>query len=335
MRLLPQTFSIETHDGITLGPLICPDGFTWSRELSEVSNLNLTAPHQDLTTQIIPWVHWISCWAGQTLQWRGPVQDVQYDNNMMSVQAKDLACLMWHTRTVTTRSWSSLDISSIAADMWSDMLDLHGVSADPVVLPSLSGMGRYSVSVKADVRMLNQEMSDLAKLGLRWTVIKGRPVLGRQPKDISAELGQCHLSAGAKIQLSGAKTSNDVRVVGKNYSHTERTELAGLHLQTIVQVDDIFGVSNIVNAAREQAIKRSQIKKTLIIPSAGTLTPDAPVELDTLIPGIRMTVSALGVRGIFELQKVAVSGNSGGITVAITLATVDDSTELETTGATT
>jgi len=335
VRLLPQSFSIETSDGISLGAIDCPASFTWTREQSEVSSLTLTAPRQELTTQIIPWHTWISAWEGQRLQWRGPVQTNTFDNMAMVITAKDTGRFMWRTRTVTTKSWASLDIASIAADMWRDMLDLHGINAEPVVLPALSGAGRYSVSVKADVRMLHQEMAELAKLGLKWTVVRGRPVLGTQPTSIAAELGECHLSAGAKIVLSGERTSNDVRVQGTNYSHTERVNLGGLHLQTIVSADDIFGVSNIVNAAREQALKRSQIKNSLVIPTSDTLTSDAPVELDNLIPGMRLAISALGMRTVCELQKVDVNGTSAGTTVAITISAINDATELETmTGGT-
>jgi hypothetical protein len=124
-------------------------------------------------------------------------------------------------------------------------------------------------------------------------------------------------------------------VQGTNYSHTERVNLGGLHLQTIVSADDIFGVSNIVNAAREQALKRSQIKNSLVIPTSDTLTSDAPVELDNLIPGMRLAISALGMRTVCELQKVDVNGTSAGTTVAITISAINDATELETvTGGT-
>lgn len=330
MKLRAQSFSVETRDGISLGAIECPDNFSWSREMNEVSTLTLSAPRQNMTTKIFPWHYWISCWDGQTLQWRGPIIDFQFDNAAMSFQAKDIGTFMWQTRTVTTRKWASLDIASIAADMWRDMLDLHSITAEPVVLPSLSGQGRYSVSVKADVRMLNQEVQDLVKLGLRWTVVKGRPVLGTQPPNIAAELGECHLSGGARIQRNGARTSNDVRVQGQNYSHTERVDMGGLHLQSIVQIDDTFGVANIVNAAREQALKRAQIRNALIIPAGATLTGDAPVELDTLVPGVRIAVTALGARGVFEIQKVSVSGSSSGTTVGLSLNVVNDNTQLET-----
>lgn len=331
MRLNTQVFSVETWDGISAGPIECPTTYTWSREQSEVSSLTLTAPRQEITTELVPWLHWVSCWDGQTLQWRGPIQSVSFDNTGMNITAKDVATFMWRTRTVTTKSWSSLDIATIASDMWRDMLDLHNIHAEPVVLPSRASAGRYSVSVTADTKMMNQDMAELAKLGLKWTVVKGRPVLGTQPTEIAAELGECHLTAGARIERSGVRTANNVRVQGKNYTHTERVSLGGLNLQSIVSIDDIFGVSNIVSAAREQALKRGVIKSTLIVPSSDTLTPDAPIELDTLIPGVRLAISALGMRTLCELQKVSVTGGSGGTSVAITIGSVDDSTELEST----
>lgn len=332
MRLNTHSFSVETFDGISLGPIEYPTAYAWTRELSEVSSLTLSAPYQPVTSDLIPWVHWVSCWDGQVLQWRGPLQSLSFDYTSMNIVVKDMATFMWRTRTVTTKSYSSLDIASIAADMWRDMLRLHGIIAEPVVLPALSGSGRYDVSVTADVRMLNQEMSDLAKMGLQWTVVKGRPVIGSQPTDIAAELGECHLSAGSRIERSGARTSNDVRVQGTNYSHTERVDMGGLHLQSIVSIDDLFGVSNITAAAREQALKRSTVQNALVVPSSATLTPDAPLEMDDLVPGVRITVSALGLQTVCTLRKVDVTGASTGTTAAITLVAIDDSTELESGG---
>jgi hypothetical protein len=332
MKLAPASFSIETNLGTSLGQVECPTGYNWTRELSQVSACSVTAPRQEITTDIVPWLTWISCWHGGELQWRGPVQDLKYDNNTMVISAKDLGVYMWKTRTVATKSWNSLDIASIAADMWRDMLSLQNINADPVVLPALSTSGRYSVSITADVRMIQQDMADLAKLGLRWAVVRGRPILGNQPTGIAAELAECDLTAGPQIDRSGSLTSNDVRVQGTNFSHTERINLNGLHLQTIVSIDDVFGVTNITQAAADQVQKRAYIKDSLIIPTSAALSPSAPVELNMLVPGIYIAVSALGLRAVLQLTKMQMSGSAQSMDVTLSLSSVPDLTALEKVG---
>lgn len=329
MRVDPAAFSLETLNGVSLGVLECPTDYRWSREMNEVSTCTLNAPRQELTADIVPWTTWLSCWHGSELQWRGPILDLKFDHQAMIIAARDLSTLMWKTRTVTTKSWSSLDIASIAADMWRDMLQLQNIDAEPDVLPALSTSGRYNISVTADVRMMQQDMADLAKLGLRWTVVRGRPILGNQPIGVAAELAECDLTIGPQIQRSGVKTSNDVRVQGKNFARTERTDLGGLHLQTIVSIDDLFGVSNITTAAREQLKKRAYIRDSLIIPGAATLAPTAPVELSMLVPGIRIAITALGIRALFEVQKVDVAGSPTDLSVSLTLGALPDLTALE------
>jgi hypothetical protein len=335
VKLENAAFAIHSIvDGSTLGALECPTSYTWSRELCEVSRCQVQAPLQELSTRITPWVHWISAWHGGALQWFGPVQDATRDRTSMQIDARDLSALMWHTRTQITRKWSQLNVASIAADMWRDMLTFHGIDAEPKVLPALATASRYDVSVTADLRYVQQDMADLTKLGLRWTVVRGRPILGTQPTAIAAELSDCDFTVGMSIKRSGAKTANDVRIMGKNSAVTERRELAGLHLQSIVSLDDLFGVSNIQRAAAEYVGRSAVIRDELVVPQSATLTPDAPVELDMLVPGINVTVSALDLRTILRLDQVQVSGSSSGTQVAVSLSTPDNPTALEQAGAT-
>ncbi|MGW5514242.1 hypothetical protein [Nocardia africana] len=312
----------------------CPTGFTWSRELNEVSRCQVQAPVQELSTVITPLAHWISCWHGQSLQWFGPILDAGRDRSSMTIDARDPAWLMQRTRTQTTRKWQQLNVGPIAADMWREMFRLHGYDADPIVMPALASASRYDFEVIADAKYVQQDMADLAKLGLRWTVVRGRPVLGTPPTDIAAELTERDFTQGMTIHRSGAKTANDVRVVGKNGAWVERQELAGLHLQSIISLDDVFGVANIQRAAAEYVGRSAVIRDELVVPQQTTLTPDAPVELDMLVPGINFAVSALELRTILRLDQVTVTGSSSGTQIALTLSTPDNPTEIEKAGGT-
>jgi hypothetical protein len=332
MKLEPAAFGVHTFDGVQLGAIETPKTFTWSRERNEVSRLQLTAPMQDLGAEITPWLHWVSCWHGQSLQWIGPVQETTRDRTGMSVDCRDVSTFMWRTRTQTTRRWSGMDVAPIAADLWAEMLTLHSVRADPIVLPARTD-SRYDFEVKSDLKMLHQDMDALSKMGLRWTVVKGRPVLGEQPVTPVAELAEHDLSGGAMIRRSGAKTSNDVRVQGKNSAVTGRTPLVGLHLQSIMSLDDLGGATNIETAAAQYVNRRSAIRDELVIPTSATLSPDAPIELNQLIPGVHLVVSALGLRTVLRLDQVTVTSGAEGTSVAVRLATPDFLTDLERAGA--
>ncbi|WP_280420638.1 hypothetical protein [Nocardia carnea] len=332
MKLETAAFGLHSHDGIALGAVECPTDYTWSRELNEVSRLSLAAPVQEVTEQVIPFVHWISCWHGQRLQWVGPIETVDRDRSSMQIEARDLSTLMWRTRTQITREWTQLDVGPIAADIWRDMLELHEIDADPIVLPAASEQGRYNVAVKADLKMVHQDMAELSKLGLRWTVVAGRPVLGTQPAGVVAELEECHISEGARIRRSAKTSANDVRVQGQNSQHTVRLPMGGLRLQAIVSLDDLRGTNNIAVAAEDRARRTAVIRDELVIPSSATLTPDAPVELDQLVPGVHISVSALGLRSVLRVDQLQVTGSPNGMDVAVTLSTPEVVDELARAG---
>ncbi|WP_280499016.1 hypothetical protein [Nocardia cyriacigeorgica] len=332
MKLEQAAFGVHGADGTALGVIECPTDYTWSREINEVSRLSLNAPIQELAEQIVPWSHWVSCWHGQALQWVGPILDAQRDRTGMALEARDPARYMWETRTPTTRRWDQLDVAPIAADLWRDMQRVQGLDGDPVVLPALASQGRYNFSVTADQRYVHQDMGELSKMGVRWTVVKGRAVIGHQPLAVVAELDDCDMTAGAKVRRSGARTKNDVRVQGKNFAHTEYVPLAGLRLQSIVSLDDLGGVNNIQRAAAERAQRSARIRDELIVPSPATLTPDAPIELDDLVPGVHVAVTALGIRSVLRVDKVQVSGSSTGVEVSVVLSTPEIPDELERAG---
>lgn len=333
MKIEPAAFSVHSiRDGSAVGEVETPLSFSWGRQLSEVSQCKISAPLQDISTQLIPWVHWVSCWHGQSLEWFGPILEVDRTRTGMSIDARDVSILMAHTRTQVTQSWDQLNVAPIARDMWRHMLDFQGIDAEPVVLPALATAATYNVAVTADHRYVSQDMADLVKLGLLWTVVRGRPVLGTQPAAPVAELEDSHFSADASIHRSGAKTANDVRIQGKNSAYTARAPLAGLRLQSIVNLDNLFGVANIQRAAEEYLSRTAVIRDEVVLPSNATLTLDAPVELSDLVPGATLSVSALGVRTILRLDQMQVSGSSSGTSVSVSMSYQQTPTELEHSG---
>jgi hypothetical protein len=326
------TISVEGIDGTGVGDVPCravPD-ITWGRESNEVSRCQLSVVNsaaEQLIENIRPWYHWVSVWDGADQVWRGPVQRIEINQAQTSIACKDASTYMWRTRVPITRTWTDLDPSEIAAALWTLMMDLHQIRAVPLVLPDVDGES-FTVAAVADSRMLNQLMDDLTKIGLRWTVVAGTPVLGPPPQDPVTTLGECDFLAALQIIRDGTGTYNDVRVRGKNFAQTAIIELAGLHLQTLISIDDMFGVSNIQKATLQYAQEVGMIRDLLVVPASASLHPDAPVGLSDLVPGNHFRVDARGLSSLMRLDQMQVISNSSKYDIQVTLETIPDKGEI-------
>lgn len=326
--------SVHTVDGRIVGDFPCNvvAGFNWSREDTEVSTCDidiLTQGAPELVEELRQWVHWITVWHDETPVWTGPIQTIRITWARTSISARDTATLMWRTRLPVTRTFTDTAPARIADPLWRAMLQHHGVRATPIVLPGVSE-DTFTVSAVADSRMLNQFMDELVKVGLHWTVIAGRPVLGVFSRDPVAELAECDFLVELERRRDGTSTFNDVRVQGQNWAQTAVVDLAGLRLQTIVSLDDMFGASNIQRATQQYARQSARLRDEIVVPPGASLHPQAPVTLDDLVPGKVFIVHTETVSQLMRLDQVTVSGSPDTFDVQVTLVALEDTGEIAT-----
>ncbi|WP_182349324.1 hypothetical protein [Tomitella gaofuii] len=332
----PYAATIHTVDGELLGDLALSQVVStkWSRELNEVSRGTVVSTDAvDIAEHVTPWQHWITLWDGRDPVWSGPILKTTDDGRNLTVDARDVGCLLSRTRTTASQVWAGQGPQRIAADLWNQMLRLHRVNATPDVYP-MPTVDRFDYNTSTDSTLLSQNMSDLVKLGLQWTIIAGRPVLGTVADDPVAELADCDFLEDTQLVRDGTRTANDVMVQGQNYAHTYVAPLGGLRLQALVSIDDLFGVSNIKRATRQYTELSGVIRQQIIVPSSVTLHQDAEVSLGDLIPGALFIVHSRGMSQIMRLVKVEVANESGSNKVAVSLETIQTTTELgeKTTG---
>lgn len=323
--------SLHTADGRVLGALLCTgmEGITWGRERREVSSCEITALTQadpDLLEDLRPWVHWVTVWNGERAVWSGPIQSVSLGRSVTRIMAKDTGTFMWRTRVPITYRWADTDPTDIAATVLGYMNDLHGITAAPIVLPAVTESFTYNAT--ADTRMLHQMFDDLTKLGLEWTVVAGRFILGKFPSEPVASLAECDFLVQIERLRDGTATFNDIRVQGQNWAQTAVAPLAGLRLQTLVSLDDVFGVSNIQKAARLYAEETSAIRDVLVLPSNASLHPEAQVDLDDLIPGKTLLVQAEGVSSLMVVDQMSVTATPSSFDTQVTLVAVSNRGEV-------
>jgi hypothetical protein len=319
--------SVHTVDGRHIGDFPCRSisSFSWGREANEVSVCSFETATQadpELVEDLRPWIHWVTIWHDETSVWTGPIQGVKINSSVTTVSARDTATFMWRTRVPVTRTWVDTHTEDIALDLWVAMLQLHKIKVTPTVL-SETVQKSFTISAKAEQRMLHQLMDDLVKVGLTWTVVAGRPVFGQFSRSPVVTLEECDFMVELERRRDGTATFNDVRVQGQNWAQNAVAELAGLNLQTLVAMDDMRGVGNIQRAALEYAQDSGRIRDQLVVPGSASLHHQAPVSLDDLVPGKVFTVHSGTISQLMRLDQVTVTGSSSGIDVQVGLVALE------------
>lgn len=332
---IPDTnISIHTADGVEIGVFPCTtqQSVKWMREGNEVSGAEFTVhtqPNLELCEELRQWAHWATIWEDDVPVWTGPLKTIRVGRSRTEVTCRDPAWFMWRTRVPTTRTWVDTAPARVADGLWQAMFQLHGIAATPRVLDG-SVSDTFTLSAKADSRMLHQTMNDLVKVGLNWTVVAGRPVLGTFPIDPVAELAECDFMVELDRVRDGSQMYNDIRVQGQNWARNAIADLAGLHLQHLVSLDDLFGVSNIERAAQQYARELATFRDTIEVPAGATLNPEAPVTLDDLVPGKVLLIHAGNVIQPMRLDQLTVSTTPETREVQVTLVAVENTGEIAT-----
>lgn len=322
-----QIVALHTASGVPLYQFTPSDlrALSWTRDLSEISRAQAEVP-TSLVGDLTPWLHWMSVWDanGRTLHWTGPIQKVTYRRETVTVDARDVSALLSRTRTPLTKQWEATDPALIAAEMWAAMLETHQLRGKPIVRRDpLADPFNYSTT--ADDQMLDSVMDDLVGLGLCWTVAAGTVLLGPAPRTSMAALGDDDfIDDGLALVRDGSRVFTDVMLRAADEKTRARVNSAGLNLQTIVDVDNLFGVSNADRAARQYLRYCSRMREAVVLDGSAQLHPEAPLTIESLIPSVRVTVAAYGALSLMELQAVEVSVSPEGVSVAVGLEAVDD-----------
>lgn len=323
-----QIVSLRTASGKQLYQFLAghQESLKWTREQRQVSFCDMAVPgviDSGRRLDITPWLHWIDVFddQGRELYWSGPVQRVSAGRSRTAITARDLSALMTCTRSPLTKRWEAADPAEIAGEMWAAMIGHHGLNTRATQRMDPRG-DRFDFQAAADEVMMSVSIDRLVELGLYWTVVGGVPILGPAPTKPVAALGEHDFIGGEfSIVRDGRESYNDVLLRGADNLSRASVPMGGLRLQTIVNIDDMFGVSNVDRAAKQYVRYTGAIKDTLVLSDGAVLHPDAPVDISQLVPSVRVTVEALGVVQLMELLNMTVTGDGN---VAVTLASVND-----------
>ena len=329
-----QVVSLHTGSGVTLYQFLAEHytTSTWSRDQRDASRYTVALPHQDGHgfPDIVPWQHHVTVYDGDrdTVLWTGPIQKVSSNRAGLALTAKDHGCYLQRTRDPITKRWDAADPSKIAAELWRAMVDLQGVNSRVIERPDPDG-DRFDFAVVSDEQMMDQTLGALVDFGLRWTVVSGAAILGPLPHTPVASLGDDDfLGEGITLVRDGSAMANDVLVRGADVRHRERVDYFGQNLQTIHDIDNMFGVSNVKRAAQQYVRHTGTVRTRLELPPNTVLHPDAPVSIDELMPSARFVIESSGIRQLMELTGVEVTRRAGATNVSVTMESVEEDIEL-------
>jgi len=326
-----QIVSLHTASGITLYQFLAEDytSCSWGRTSRDASQCDLSVPPLtdiDRLPDIVPWAHWLSVWDGDrdVLLWTGPIQSSRANRRGLSINAKDHAAYLSRTRNPTTKRWDAADPAWVAGELWAAMIEQKGLAVKPIVRADPEG-DRFDFQVITDAQMLDQTLTDLVNMGLRWTVVSGAPIIGPLSLDPVAALGeQDFLGDGIDLVRDGSQTFNDVIVRGPDNIGRASTDYYGQNLQTIANVDNMFGLSNVEKAAQQYVRNTGTVRTRLELGGSTVLHPDAPINIDELMPSARFVIEAAGIRQLMILTSVQVERRAGGATVQVTMDSLPD-----------
>lgn len=329
-----QVVSLHTFQGVQLYQFLGNSlvDLTWSRESDTPSRCELTVPSTievDKVPDVVPWQHWVSVWddTGQHLYWTGPVQKANFSRRAMSLSCRDMSTLFSRTRCPMTKRWDIAWPADIARELIERVVELHNLDVEPIVMPvhPLQYDERYAYAAKSDESMVDAMMDELVRLGLKWTVVAGVPILGRLSRTPIAALSENDfVGEGMTVVRDGSGFANDVLLRGGDNLAHARIPIADLNIQSTVNIDNMFGVSNVDRAVKQHVKYTSKFHDAVTLPDNAVLHPNAPVSIEQLIPTTRLVLDAYGLVFQAELTGIDVSCSADDATVSVRVTGVDD-----------
>lgn len=301
--------------------------FTCGRALSEVSEGSVQFLGSGrLADMVEPWGHALNLFADDELAWQGIVTEATATARTVLVEAADPAVYMSKRRVPSGRRWDQADASRIMAQMTVDAMaagDPLRVSDNMLEYPSRVWA---VVDETANTVMLDDVVKDLVAAGLEWTVFAGRLIVGPGPaRHTTATLSDSHLGSGVRVIKDGRDVATDVMVIGKGVWGHRAVDGDRLGIQAIVKADSLTTVAECEKRAEEELAKYAVAPRRIELGGSVSLSPDSPVELRELIPGVRVPVATeqtgVLVSADMVLDQVDIKGDSGGVDISIGLAT--------------
>lgn len=312
---------LKSRGGGDVVAILDETNLSFGRKLNDVSAASVEAKS---VSGIDAWSHELSIYRDQIEVWVGPLQQPQWETDMMSLVASDL--MQWfERRTLSVNiSWLNTD----AAQIFSAVIDL-ALAADPT--PNIT-LGVSDTGVLADrtvkatdrvragdiLRELSRTAIDFTAIG-RHVWAGGTEIPGTTPFTlVDGDL------LSPKVVSKGSDAVTGASVLGTTSTVPIVADVGGVDaLYGLVQ--QTYSESDIkdFNSAQAAAAARTLHGNPPPVYVSGILSSNAGCEMAQLIPGTRVTVhlDEIGrpVHQVMRLAQIDCSVQDGGEACELTL----------------
>jgi hypothetical protein len=332
-----QDYAVAFHDrtgAVPVGTALEPTSVAWGRVLDDTSDaqavVDLASPECcETLSSVRTWCNDMSLYRDGSLVWQGPVTEIEYVGDQVTISAKDVTA--WLARRVihtamdfTTATGSGpADLASIAEALVRDAFapDDPGVLAYlTVTLAGILGERAYDVNQG----YTGDELRELARTGIDFTAIGHRILItGEGSLARLATLDDEHFAGPLRIVEDGLAATSRAIVIGEGImAESGGVGPCGL-IERLIKEDAIKDVDSAQSEADSLVAAGTPTPLYLEVPDGSQLTPDAPVGIEELVPGVTIPVASTqtcrDVSAVLRLTKLAVTFGSGGEAVAVTL----------------
>lgn len=300
----------------------------WTRVLDDVSTARiLVRPEGDCCGTLAgvrSWRHKLVIWRDGHPVWEGPVLDPQWTADGVEIFAVDI--LGWLERRVPHKSISfqGKDLTDIASWLIADGFapDDPGHTVQIVAPTRILGDREYEL----DVGQTGDHLQDLAATGLDYTAVGSRILL--MSEDFCDRVGSLtdgDFPAGLTVAEDGAAFGTRWIVHGKD----DVKGVAGGADAYYGLLERVVEETSVLDDASAAAAARSRRRASATVPvfidsQQATLSPDAAVDVPSLVPGwcvdVTTTSTCRNISQSLKIQNVKVTEDGSGETVAVQLS---------------
>ncbi len=323
-----------------IGVVAALEGWTtlqWERKLSDTSQAQVSVAYERKCAGLIanarPWQHELAIYRNGDPVWIGPLLQPKWAAEAADFVARDLSAWFDKRRIHEDHDHSTdpgIDQGLLFAELVED-----GISTDNSMGVSITAHASGTVATQkhlgAQHLILGEVLRQLAQVGADWTFSVRELVIGGTAVPV-ATLGPFtddHFIAPPQVAMDGTQQTNSPGVRGAGGGDQGDT-VYGQADDPGVQIRDglletVETQSTLLDNTSAAAAASSSLEARRTVPtvSQAILSPDAPIQIDQLVPGalvqLMLDETGIPIHDIYRLSAVNVSAGSQGFeTVQLT-----------------
>lgn len=297
-------------------------GWEFHRELCEPSTARLEVPfNPTLAGRLEPWLHVVTFYADEDPVWHGVVMQVEASAEGLVVEAVDGAAFFQRRRLSASRRFDQQDAARVMSVLVEDAMSV----GDPLRVVDNMRLSESRVWVVVDevanTKLVSDVLDDLAEAGLQWTFMAGTLLIGSvMAGHTTAMLSDRHLTGGVTVVKDGKDIVTDVLVQGEGTWAQRAIGDDRLVVQSVEKSTNLK-TEEACEARAEAVLLEQGVGPLRVEVDASPLSPEAPVGLNELVPGVRVPVSSsqtgIPVGVVLMVESMSVSDGLVTLTLGV------------------